>query len=205
MNSKERYGYLVFALMAFLAATCQVRAQQTPSAPLPPDRYAWLALDPSSAATTPAEGDNKKKDNELDFLEQDIKQLSQTRVNAPAMDLEVTSVSKQPSTVGKSPAAIFVITQEDLRRSGVTSIPEALRMVPGIQVARIDANKWTIGSRGFGTRFTNKLLVLMDGRTIYTPLYSGVFWDTQDTVLEDIDRIEVIRGPGATMWEFARN
>jgi len=116
------------------------------------------------------------------------------------MNIEVVSVSKKAQKLSNAAAAIFVITQEDIRRSGVNSIPEALRMVPGLQVAQIDANKWAIGSRGFGTRFTNKLLVLMDGRTIYTPLYSGVFWDAQDTVLEDIDRIEVIRGPGATMW-----
>ena len=115
------------------------------------------------------------------------------------MNIEVVSVSKKAQKFSDSAAAIFVITQEDIRRSGVNSIPDALRMVPGIQVARIDANKWAISSRGFGTRFTNKLLVLMDGRTIYTPLYSGVFWGTQDTVLEDIDRIEVIRGPGAAM------
>jgi len=116
------------------------------------------------------------------------------------MNIEVVSVSKKAQKFSDSAAAIFVITQEDIRRSGVNNIPDALRMVPGIQVARIDANKWAIGSRGFGSRFTNKLLVLMDGRTIYSPLYSGVFWDTQDTVLEDIDRIEVIRGPGAAMW-----
>lgn len=116
------------------------------------------------------------------------------------MNIEIVSVSKKAQKFSDAAAAIFVITREDIRRSGVNSIPDALRMVPGIQVARIDANKWAIGSRGFGSRFTNKLLVLMDGRTIYTPLYSGVFWDTQDTVLEDIDRIEVIRGPGATMW-----
>ena len=116
------------------------------------------------------------------------------------MNIEVVSVSKKAQKLSNAAAAISVITQEDIRRSGVNSIPEALRLVPGLQVAQMDSNKWAVGSRGFGTRFTNKLLVLMDGRTIYTPLYSGVFWDAQDTVLEDIDRIEVIRGPGATMW-----
>ena len=116
------------------------------------------------------------------------------------MNIEVVSVSKKAQKLSDAAAAISVITQEDIRRSGANSVPEALRLVPGLQVAQIDSNKWAIGCRGFGTRFTNKLLVLMDGRTIYTPLYSGVFWDAQDTVLEDIDRIEVIRGPGATMW-----
>jgi len=116
------------------------------------------------------------------------------------MHIEITSVSKKPERLADAAAAIFVITQEDIRRSGVMSIPEALRMVPGLQVARIDANKWAISSRGFNSRFANKLLVLMDGRTVYDPVFSGVFWDVQDTMLEDIDRIEVIRGPGATLW-----
>ena len=116
------------------------------------------------------------------------------------MNIEVTSASKRPQPLNDVPAALFVVTHEDIRRSGATSIPDVLRMVPGLQVARIDANKWAVSARGFGGRFADKLLVLMDGRTLYTPLFSGVFWDVQDTVLEDIDRIEVIRGPGATLW-----
>ncbi|MEZ4483424.1 MAG: Plug domain-containing protein [Syntrophotaleaceae bacterium] len=87
-----------------------------------------------------------------------------------------------------------------MRRCGATSIPEALRLAPGLNVARIDGNKWAITARGFNGRFANKLLVLMDGRSVYTPLFSGVYWDVQDTLLEDIERIEVIRGPGATLW-----
>jgi iron complex outermembrane recepter protein len=116
------------------------------------------------------------------------------------MSVEVTSVSKKAEKLSDAAAAVFVITQEDIRRCGVTSIPEVLRMVPGLQVARIDANKWAISSRGFNGRYANKLLVLMDGRTVYTPYFSGVYWDVQDTLLEDIERIEVIRGPGATLW-----
>src|SRR5712671_639466 len=116
------------------------------------------------------------------------------------MNMQVTSVSKRTQKVADAAAAIFVITQEDIRRSGATSIPEALRLVPGLQVARIDQNKWAIGSRGFNGRFDNKLLVLIDGRSVYTPLFSGVYWNVQDVLLEDIDRIEVIRGPGATLW-----
>ncbi len=116
------------------------------------------------------------------------------------IEIEVTSVSKKAQKLSEAPAAVFVLTQDDIRRSGAKSIPEALRLVPGLQVARIDANKWAISSRGFNGRFANKLLVLMDGRSVYTPLFSGVFWDMQDTLLEDIERIEVIRGPGATMW-----
>ena len=116
------------------------------------------------------------------------------------MNLQVTSVSKRTQKVGDAAAAVFVITQEDIRRSGATSIPDALRMAPGLEVARIDENKWAIGSRGFNGRFDNKLLVLIDGRSVYTPLFSGVYWNVQDIVLEDVDRIEVIRGPGATLW-----
>ncbi len=116
------------------------------------------------------------------------------------MNLTVTSVSKKEQKVSETAAAVFVITQEDIRRTAATSIPEALRMVPGIQVARVDANKWAISARGFNGRFANKLLVMIDGRVVYNPLFSGVIWETQDTVLEDVDRIEVIRGPGGTLW-----
>ncbi|PYU50349.1 MAG: TonB-dependent receptor [Acidobacteria bacterium] len=115
-------------------------------------------------------------------------------------NMQVTSVSKRSQKVADAAAAIFVLTQEDIRRSGATSIPEALRLVPGLEVARIDQNKWAIGSRGFNGRFDNKLLVLIDGRSVYTPLFSGVYWNVQDVMLEDVDRIEVIRGPGATLW-----
>jgi iron complex outermembrane receptor protein len=116
------------------------------------------------------------------------------------MNVEVTSVAKRPQRLADAAAAVFVITQEDIRRSGASSIPEALQMVPGLEVARIDENKWAIGSRGFNGRFDNKLLVLIDGRSVYTPLFSGVYWNIQDVMLEDVDRIEVIRGPGATLW-----
>jgi len=116
------------------------------------------------------------------------------------LDVQVTSVSKRPQSLSDAAAAVFVISNEDLRRSGVTNIPDALRMVPGIDVARIDANKWAVTSRGFNGRFANKLLVLMDGRTIYSPTFSGVYWDSQDVIMEDVERIEVIRGPGATLW-----
>ena len=116
------------------------------------------------------------------------------------MNLRVTSVSKREQRLGVAAAAIFVITQDDIRRSGARNIPEALRLAPGLEVARIDENKWAIAARGFNGRFTNKLLVLVDGRSVYTPLFSGVYWNVQDVLLEDVDRIEVIRGPGATLW-----
>lgn len=116
------------------------------------------------------------------------------------LDAPVTSVSRHPQKYADAAAALFVISREDIRRSGATTIPELLRMVPGVEVARLDANKWAISARGFNGRHASKLLVQMDGRTLYTPLYSGVYWDAQDTMLDDIERIEVIRGPGATLW-----
>jgi iron complex outermembrane receptor protein len=115
-------------------------------------------------------------------------------------DLDVTSVSKYPERLFDAAAAITVLTQQDIERSGVTNIPDALRLVPGMDVARVDSHTWAISSRGFNDIFANKLLVVIDGRTVYTPLFSGVFWEIQDTLLEDIDRIEVVRGPGATLW-----
>lgn len=116
------------------------------------------------------------------------------------MDIDVTSASKHPEKLSAAAAAIAVLTPEDIHRSGATSIPELLRLVPGLDVARVDSHTWAISSRGFNDIFANKLLVMIDGRTVYTPLFSGVYWDVQDTFLEDIDRIEVVRGPGAALW-----
>ena len=116
------------------------------------------------------------------------------------MDIDVTSVARKEQKLTHTAAAAYVVTQDDIRRSGATSIPEALRMVPGVQVARIDSSRWVVSARGFDSRFSNKMLVLIDGRSIYNHAYAGVSWDQYDLVLEDIERIEVIRGPGATMW-----
>jgi iron complex outermembrane receptor protein len=115
-------------------------------------------------------------------------------------DVEVTLVSRAEERLGGAPAAVTVVTNEEIRRSGATSVPEALRLVPGIHVARQTSNTWAISSRGFSSVSSEKLLVLSDTRSIYTPLFSGVFWDVQDYLLQDIDRIEVVRGPGATLW-----
>ncbi|MBN2011604.1 TonB-dependent receptor plug domain-containing protein [candidate division KSB1 bacterium] len=116
------------------------------------------------------------------------------------LEVVVSTPLKKNMKLHEATTAIFVLTGDEIQRSGYRSIPEALRLVPGIQVARIDANKWAVSSRGFNGIFTNKLLVLIDGRSVYTPLFSGVFWDSQDILMEDIDRIEVIRGPGASTW-----
>lgn len=129
--------------------------------------------------------------NRLDVMEMNLEEL---------MKMQVTSVSRKSERLSNAAAAIHVITQEDIRRSGATSIPEALRLSPGLEVARQDAHTWAISSRGFNDEFANQLLVLIDGRSVYTPLFAGVYWDVQDLMLEDIERIEVIRGPGATLW-----
>lgn len=116
------------------------------------------------------------------------------------MEVEVTSVSRRSQRFSQTAAALTVITSEDIRRSGVTSLPEALRLVNALHVARFDSRTWAISARGFNIGTANKMLVLIDGRTVYTPVFSGVFWDVQDVLLEDVDRIEVIRGPGAAVW-----
>lgn len=116
------------------------------------------------------------------------------------MDIQVTSVSLHPEKLSQTASAIQVITSDDIRRSGATSVPEALRLASNLEVAQIDSRQWAITARGFNNLFADKLLVLIDGRSVYTPLYAGVYWDVQDTMLEDVDRIEVISGPGATQW-----
>ncbi len=116
------------------------------------------------------------------------------------MDIQVTSVSKRPEKLSEAASAIQVITGDDIRRAGSTSLPEALRLASNLEVAQVDSRQWAISARGFNNVFADKMLVLIDGRTVYTPLYAGVYWDVQDTMLEDLDRIEVISGPGATQW-----
>jgi iron complex outermembrane receptor protein len=116
------------------------------------------------------------------------------------MDVEVTSVSKKEQKVSRTASAVFVITQEDIRQSGATNIPDLLRMVPGMDVAQITSNAWAVSARGLNAQFANELLVMIDGRNVYSPTSGGVFWDTLDVTLENIERIEVIRGPGATVW-----
>ena len=116
------------------------------------------------------------------------------------MDIEVTSVSKQPEKLSETASAIQVITGEEIRRSGALSLPDALRLAPNLQVAQLNSYAWITSARGFNAVFSNKLLVMIDGRSVYTPLFGGVFWDVQNVLLEDIDRIEVVSGPGGTLW-----
>ena len=152
--------------------------------------FLWVALPaPATASASASVADQQT-------AQEPLKQLSLEEL----ANVEVTTVSKSPQQVWKTAAAIFIITQEDIRRSGATSIPEALRLAPGVEVARIDSNKWSVGIRGFGSRLARSVLVLIDGRSVYTTLLAGTYWEVQDTVMEDIDRIEVIRGPGGTVW-----
>ena len=126
-----------------------------------------------------------------------LKQMSLAELGS----VEVTTTSKEPEQVWKTAAAVYVLTQDDIRRSGATSIPEALRLVPGVQVSRIDNDHWAVAIRGFADQFSKSMLVLVDGRSLYTPLFAGVYWALQDGILlEDVERIEIIRGPGATVW-----
>jgi iron complex outermembrane receptor protein len=145
------------------------------------------ALVPSTAAYAGNAAD-------VDFSRLDLEQLMDVDV------VEVTSVSRQTRPLAETAAAAFVISAEDIRRSGATNIPEALRMAPGVEVARIDANKWAVSIRGSNGRLSDKLLVMIDGMSVYMPFSCNVFWDTQDLPLDDIARIEVIRGPGGAIW-----
>ncbi len=144
---------------------------------------AWFGCTAAFAATEPA----------------DIGQLKRMGI-AELMELEVTSVSKTPEAAQNAAAALTVVTDEHIRRSGATTVPDALRWVPGLHVARQNSNVWAVSSRGFSSVNSEKLLVLSDTRSIYTPLFSGVVWDVQDYLMADIERIEVIRGPGAALW-----
>lgn len=135
-------------------------------------------------------------ENRLLTEDEDVFELSLQEL----LQIQVISVSKKPQVLADAAAAVFVISNEDIKRTGVTSVPEALRLAPGINVARINSHKWAISSRGFNGSFSNKLLVMIDGRSVYDPSFSGVYWDSQNILLEDVERIEVIRGPGASIW-----
>ncbi len=117
------------------------------------------------------------------------------------MQVEVVTASKKPQPIKEVPAAVYVMTAEDLQRAEAVTIPEVLRLIPGVHVGTIDANKWAVAVRGFNGRYSNKLLVLIDGRSVYTPFFSGTYWDAQPLLfLHDVERIEVVRGPGGTLW-----
>src|SRR5258707_10225550 len=169
------------------------RFPQTSStlAPLP-----WISLACLLSLMVPPPNSGTQEVNIDQTAPRSLKQLSLEQLG----NLEVTTVSKEPEEIQRTPAAIYVLTQEDIRRSGATSIPEVLRLVPGVEVAQINSSLWAVGIRGFGNGFSKSVLVLIDGRSVYTPLYAGVAWNLQNLLLEDVERIEVIRGPGGTIW-----
>ncbi len=154
-----------------------------------------LAACPDSASGQNSDKpSNAKSETEAkNAAELDLDQLAN-------MDVKVTSASKKSESLSTAPAAIYVLTDEAIRRGGFSSIPDALRSVPGLYVAQEDSHSWVVVARGFGTAFNDKMLVLMDGRLLYQPLFGGVYWDSFDPPLEDIERIEIIRGPGGTLW-----
>jgi len=135
----------------------------------------------------------------LSYAQQGPEKLSAMSVE-DLLNIEVTSVSKTEQKLSQAASAIYVITQEAILRSGATNIPDLLRMVPGMDVAQINSNAWAISTRGFNGRFSNELLAMVDGRTVYTPTFGGVWWDVLDLPLEDVARIEIIRGPGGSVW-----
>ena len=157
--------------------------KNTPTKRLGLWRWSLLALAAQAACATAASND--------EFLDMSLEEL---------VDYRLMSMSRKEQRVADMAAAAYVISSEEIRRSGAQSIPEALRQVPGLNVAQISRSRWAVSSRGFNERFSTKLLVQVDGRSIYSPLFSGVLWETQDIVMEDIERIEVIRGPGAALW-----
>jgi iron complex outermembrane recepter protein len=150
-----------------------------------------LSLPAAPAAVKEPSGEPVATNTDLSVLSgMSIEQLMSIKV----------SILGPSEAVSQTPAAVSVVTQDDIKRSGARNIPEALRLVPGLDVAQLDSSEWAVSARGFNDQSANKLLVLQDGRSIYTPLFSGVFWDVQNTMMEDIDHIEVVRGPGATVW-----
>ncbi len=181
-----RYFYLIYSatglLLRFLLCDCIARRYQSITPLL---SAALLSANVLAANQVP---DNAPPP---DLTDLDLEQL---------VNLDVTSITKTATDVNEVPAAIFVITSDMIKRSGATNIPEVLRLAPGLHVARIDGNKWAVTIRGFSGQYANKLLVLKDGRTLYTPMFSGVWWDQEDEIMEDIERIEIIRGSGASLW-----
>jgi iron complex outermembrane receptor protein len=142
-------------------------------------------------SSIPAEGSEPAQQPSNPLKELTLEQLG---------NVEVTTVSKEPEEVWKTAAAVYVITNEDIQRSGATTIPDVLRLAPGVEVAQIDSHSWSVGIRGFGGNLSRNVLVLIDGRTVYSTLFAGTYWEVQNVVMEDVDRIEVIRGPGGTIW-----
>jgi iron complex outermembrane recepter protein len=116
------------------------------------------------------------------------------------MNVSIESVSRKETKAFESDSSVYILNSDDIEKSGATSISELLYLIPGVNVGRLDSNMYAVDTRGINKRFSEELLVMIDGRTLYTPLFNGVIWSNVDTLLEDIERIEVIRGPGASLW-----
>lgn len=183
----------VFLAFFFLVFSSTVVAQQSSNNMYDtgPDPIAG-SLSKSQSAENTAEDDG--------IFDLDLNELTKTDVVVPAMNLEIESVSRITTTLAKTPSAVYVVTNEMIRRCGARNVPEVLRTVPGVNVARINASAWAISIRGFNSRFAKNLLVQVDGVAIYSPTHNGVFWEREYVMLEDVERIEVIRGPGAAVW-----
>ncbi|MBN2217797.1 MAG: TonB-dependent receptor [Pirellulales bacterium] len=193
-----RVGFLSIFVMVVGGLAASTFAQ-------PPEDVYQVGLDPIAPQPSNASegsGADKDKKDDLDMLDMNLEQLSKVAVKSASasMDMQVSTVSRTESTVGRSPAAVYVITNEMIRRSGARNLPEVLRLAPGVNVAQADQHTWAISIRGFNGVYANKLLVQIDGRAVYTPGNAGVDWDQQQLLLEDIERIEVIRGPGGAVW-----
>ena len=202
----QTFVRVVLVTVAMHAVTARIYAVENPATSRPVDG-ADLATSKSpdelddDNEDTPAGDDDEATD---DLLDMDLDQLTQADVVVSAagemLNTEVSTVARQEVTIARTPAAVYVVTQDMIRRSGARNVMEVLRRVPGLHVARINANSWAISIRGFNGAYTDKLLVQIDGRAIYTPLFSGTFWEMQLVPLKDVERIEVVRGPGSSVW-----
>ncbi len=196
-NNRNGWWFLLVAVCSAVHAGL-APAQESPDAQLP--TLANCPTDNVSQDVVDAAVAGEVTDDILVLADQSLEDLARHDVIVPALQEVVSTVSRQQSTVGRTPAAVYVVTTEMIRRSGAQTIADALRLVPGLNFAQRDASRWAISARGLNMQYANKLLVQIDGRSVYTPVFGGTYWDSQDLVLADIERIEVIRGPGATAW-----
>jgi iron complex outermembrane recepter protein len=194
-------GLFCCLISSVLTANSIGQAQDQATAPPHPN---GISAPSQTAADNAADVDPGSIDKLLDIVDKDISQLPQVSVaghtGSASLDMPVSTVDRVEKPMGKTGAAVYVLTNEMIKRTGARNVPEALRYVPGLQVARINANSWAISTRGFNSEYADKLLIQIDGRAIFQPITNGVFWDQQFVMLEDVDRIEIIRGAGGAIW-----
>ena len=199
-NKSIKVTAILLALSWFASVQIGQAENAQPIAPLPSVSYASFQDSGVSEQEAEADVDKEEEGGELDFLDKSLSEISQTPVASSALSSEVETVSRTTQPLARTPAAVYVVTNDMIKRCGARNIPEVLRTVPGVQVARINASAWAISIRGMNQRFASKLLVQIDGVAIYNMTQSAVFWEREYVMLEDVDRIEVIRGPGASVW-----